>query len=87
MHIVFRIRVFFPTSGVHTVPYFTGILRIQQDFFRCEPFNLHLQVPIIRPLHDLDSDSLLDLLDEMPLWVKTPDYDRVSTTKLDFCGM
>ncbi|KAL6336338.1 hypothetical protein AAG906_014508 [Vitis piasezkii] len=33
-------------------------------------------VPIIRPLHDLDSDSLLDLLDEMPLWVKTPDYDR-----------
>ena len=24
---------FFPTSGVHTVPYFTGILRIQQDFF------------------------------------------------------
>eukprot|EP00261_Vitis_vinifera_P022124 XP_010653581.1 PREDICTED: synaptotagmin-3 isoform X2 [Vitis vinifera] len=43
-------------------------------FIHNEPQDV--KVPIIRPLHDLDSDSLLDLLDEMPLWVKTPDYDR-----------
>lgn len=45
-------------------------------FIHNEPQDV--KVPIIRPLHDLDSDSLLDLLDEMPLWVKTPDYDRNS---------
>ncbi|XP_059667637.1 synaptotagmin-3-like [Cornus florida] len=34
--------------------------------------------PIIRPLQEFDSSSLLDLLPEIPLWVKSPDYDRVN---------
>ncbi|KDP29129.1 hypothetical protein JCGZ_16518 [Jatropha curcas] len=33
--------------------------------------------PIIRPLHELDTDSLLDLLLEVPMWMKHPDYDRI----------
>eukprot|EP01018_Ginkgo_biloba_P031328 Gb_10239 [translate_table: standard] len=33
--------------------------------------------PIIKPLGELDSKALQDLLQEIPLWVKNPDYDRV----------
>ncbi|KAF3433948.1 hypothetical protein FNV43_RR25051 [Rhamnella rubrinervis] len=33
--------------------------------------------PITRPIHELDTCSLLDLLPEMPLWLKNPDYERV----------
>ncbi|XVF76392.1 hypothetical protein PTKIN_Ptkin13bG0262900 [Pterospermum kingtungense] len=33
--------------------------------------------PIIRPLHDLDTSSLLDILPEIPFWMKHPDYDRI----------
>ncbi|KAF8403078.1 hypothetical protein HHK36_011172 [Tetracentron sinense] len=33
--------------------------------------------PIIRSLYALDSSALYDLLPEIPLWVKNPDYDRV----------
>ncbi|KAG5237747.1 synaptotagmin [Salix suchowensis] len=31
----------------------------------------------VRPLHELDTDALLDILPEIPLWVKCPDYERV----------
>ena len=37
-----------------------------------------LQEPVTRPLYELDSSALQDLLPEIPLWVKNPDYDRVS---------
>ncbi|TMX01990.1 hypothetical protein EJD97_022914 [Solanum chilense] len=33
--------------------------------------------PVIRPLVERDSKSLQQLLSEIPLWVKCPDYDRV----------
>ncbi|XP_022765384.1 synaptotagmin-3-like isoform X3 [Durio zibethinus] len=33
--------------------------------------------PITRPLYELDSSALLDLLPDIPLWVKCPDYERV----------
>lgn len=33
---------------------------------------------MIRPLCELDSVALEDLMPEIPLWVKSPDYDRVS---------
>ncbi|KAF6167826.1 hypothetical protein GIB67_027604 [Kingdonia uniflora] len=33
--------------------------------------------PIVRPLYELDVDALHDLLPDIPLWVKNPDYDRV----------
>ncbi|KAK9289505.1 hypothetical protein L1049_007660 [Liquidambar formosana] len=33
--------------------------------------------PLIRPLHEFDSSSLLDILPDIPLWVKNPDYERV----------
>ncbi|OMO86782.1 C2 calcium-dependent membrane targeting [Corchorus capsularis] len=33
--------------------------------------------PITRPLEELDTDTLLDLLPDIPLWVKCPDYERV----------
>nr|GMC47699.1 synaptotagmin-3 isoform X1 [Ipomoea batatas] len=33
--------------------------------------------PKIRPLYELDIDTLQNLIPEIPLWVKNPDYDRV----------
>ncbi|XWS75161.1 hypothetical protein CRYUN_Cryun01aG0061200 [Craigia yunnanensis] len=33
--------------------------------------------PITRPLYELDNSALLDLLPDIPLWVKCPDYERV----------
>ncbi|GLT30742.1 hypothetical protein SLA2020_055310 [Shorea laevis] len=33
--------------------------------------------PKIRPLVDLDSETLQRILPEIPLWVKNPDYDRI----------
>ncbi|CAN1258119.1 SYT3 [Linum perenne] len=33
--------------------------------------------PDVRPLVELDSDTLLNILHEIPLWVKSPDYERV----------
>ncbi|KAJ4979628.1 hypothetical protein NE237_010408 [Protea cynaroides] len=33
--------------------------------------------PIVRSIYELDSDTLHDLLPEIPLWVKNPDYERV----------
>lgn len=36
------------------------------------------QNPEIRPLVDQDTETLQRMLPEIPLWVKNPDYDRVS---------
>ncbi|XP_061997727.1 synaptotagmin-3-like isoform X1 [Rosa rugosa] len=33
--------------------------------------------PVIRPLHELEKSNLEDILNEIPLWIKCPDYDRV----------
>lgn len=35
------------------------------------------QNPEIRPLVERDTESLQQMLPEIPLWVKNPDYDRV----------
>ncbi|KAK9059796.1 hypothetical protein SSX86_020500 [Deinandra increscens subsp. villosa] len=33
--------------------------------------------PVVRPISELDLTSLQDLVPEIPLWLKNPDYDRV----------
>ncbi|KAL6277689.1 hypothetical protein ACE6H2_021290 [Prunus campanulata] len=33
--------------------------------------------PIIKPLNEIDTGSLIDLLHEIPPWVKHPDYERI----------
>lgn len=33
--------------------------------------------PMIRPIYELDSDALEELIPEIPQWVKHPDFDRV----------
>lgn len=33
--------------------------------------------PVIKPLHELDTSALQEILPEIPLWIKSPDYDRV----------
>ncbi|XP_009343270.1 synaptotagmin-3-like [Pyrus x bretschneideri] len=33
--------------------------------------------PIIKPLDEIDTGSLIDLLHEIPPWVKHPDYERI----------
>lgn len=52
------------------------ISHISERFKLCEL--IFLQDPIVRPLQDFDTSSLADLLPEIPLWVKHPDFDRVS---------
>lgn len=37
-----------------------------------------LQYPPARPLVETSISVLLDLLPEIPLWMKNPDYERVS---------
>ncbi|XP_020598004.1 synaptotagmin-3-like, partial [Phalaenopsis equestris] len=44
-------------------------------FIFCNPGVV--QEPIIRPLTELDSESLHDFILEIPAWLKNPDYDRV----------
>ncbi|KAK8659834.1 hypothetical protein V6N13_030026 [Hibiscus sabdariffa] len=36
-----------------------------------------IKEPIARNLHELDKTALLNLLNDIPLWVKCPDYERV----------
>ncbi|KAK9153955.1 hypothetical protein Sjap_001435 [Stephania japonica] len=36
-----------------------------------------IQEPVTRQLFELDHDELFDLLPEIPLWIKNPDYERV----------
>lgn len=36
-----------------------------------------VQDPVVSPLCELDTDALQDLIPDIPLWVKSPDYDRV----------
>ncbi|KAH7841002.1 hypothetical protein Vadar_024391 [Vaccinium darrowii] len=33
--------------------------------------------PVVRPLQQMDTTTLQEILHEIPLWVKSPDYDRV----------
>ncbi|KAL3838322.1 hypothetical protein ACJIZ3_022913 [Penstemon smallii] len=44
-------------------------------FFYCK--NEDVEDPITSPLSELDTVALEDLMPEIPLWVKSPDYDRV----------
>lgn len=44
-------------------------------FLRFEPKDV--KDPLSRPLHEFDTRSLLDLLPDVPLWVKHPDFHRV----------
>ncbi|KAL2525852.1 Synaptotagmin-3 [Abeliophyllum distichum] len=39
--------------------------------------NKDVEDPVTMPLSELDTISLEDLMPEIPLWVKSPDYDRV----------
>ena len=48
------------------------------------PFVSRMQDPMIRPIYELDSDSLEEVIPEIPLWVKHPDFDRVG--KLWWCS-
>ncbi|KAG6696983.1 hypothetical protein I3842_09G176300 [Carya illinoinensis] len=44
-------------------------------FIYAEPADV--EDPIVRPIDEFDTSSLLDILPEIPLWVKHPDYDRI----------
>ncbi|KAL4575203.1 hypothetical protein LXL04_022045 [Taraxacum kok-saghyz] len=46
-------------------------------FIYSDPKNEPFEDPIVKPISELDTTSLQDLLPEIPLWLKNPDYDRV----------
>ncbi|ESW15718.1 hypothetical protein PHAVU_007G096000 [Phaseolus vulgaris] len=37
----------------------------------------HVKDPVVRPISELGPNALEELLPEIPLWVKTPDYERI----------
>ncbi|KHN42257.1 hypothetical protein glysoja_044288 [Glycine soja] len=37
----------------------------------------HVKDPVVRPISELGPNALQELLPEIPLWVKTPDYERI----------
>ena len=51
---------------------------MNQFFFFFSVIHPPPQDPDVRPLSELDSSTLMDLLPELPFWVKNPNYDRVS---------
>ncbi|KVI05026.1 hypothetical protein Ccrd_016665, partial [Cynara cardunculus var. scolymus] len=46
-------------------------------FIYSDPKNEAFKDPVTRPISELDTTSLQDLIPEIPLWLKNPDYDRV----------
>ena len=42
--------------------------------------SIHDQDPDIKPLVELDSETISTMFPEIPLWVKNPDFDRVCYT-------
>lgn len=46
-------------------------------------WNGNLQDPPITPLQELDAAALQDLMPEIPFWVKSPDYERVSFLSIE----
>lgn len=46
-------------------------------FIYSDPKNEAFKDPVLRPISELDTTSLQDLIPEIPLWLKNPDYDRV----------
>ncbi|KAG1353925.1 synaptotagmin-3 [Cocos nucifera] len=54
-----------------------GILLGYFLYIYFQPTDVEREEPIIRPLKELDSRTLHALLPEIPLWMKSPDCDRV----------
>ncbi|KAI3517237.1 hypothetical protein L1887_16450 [Cichorium endivia] len=46
-------------------------------FIYSDPNNETVEDPVVKPISELDITSLQDLVPEIPLWLKNPDYDRV----------
>ncbi|KAI3734735.1 hypothetical protein L6452_14211 [Arctium lappa] len=46
-------------------------------FIYSDPKDEAFEDPVLRPISELDTSSLQDLIPEIPLWLKNPDYDRV----------
>ncbi|ESR49685.1 Synaptotagmin-3 [Citrus sinensis] len=46
-------------------------------FIYSKPNDDQVEEPLVTPLCELDTIPLFDLLPEIPLWVKNPDYERV----------
>nr|XP_043607386.1 synaptotagmin-3-like isoform X2 [Erigeron canadensis] len=46
-------------------------------FIYSDPKFQPLKDPVVRSISELDLDSLHELVPEIPLWLKNPDYDRV----------
>ncbi|CAN0825518.1 SYT1 [Linum grandiflorum] len=46
-----------------------------------------VQDPVVKSLVELDSEALQNILPELPLWVKCPDYERVDWLNKFVLGM
>ncbi|VAI91612.1 unnamed protein product [Triticum turgidum subsp. durum] len=46
-----------------------------------------LQDPVVRPLRDLDFETLQTMVNDIPLWVKYPDYERIDWMNKFICDM
>ncbi|MBA0813699.1 hypothetical protein Gohar_027527 [Gossypium harknessii] len=69
---------FIPASMYKTKG-FTILSKVRHDgeFATRNGFPRVIIEPVPRPLYERDNDQLLDILPDIPLWVKCPDYERV----------
>lgn len=70
------LSIFLGTIGVGT-GFVLGICLGFYFFIYSNPQFESFEDPVVRPISELDLPSLQDLVPEIPLWLKNPDYDRV----------
>ncbi|GJS94800.1 synaptotagmin-3 isoform X1 [Tanacetum coccineum] len=70
------VSVFLGIIGVG-IGFVIGIILGFYFFIYSDPKNEPFEDPLVRPILELDTASLLDLVPEIPLWLKNPDYDPV----------
>nr|GEY79725.1 synaptotagmin-3 isoform X1 [Tanacetum cinerariifolium] len=70
------VSVFLGIIGVG-IGFVIGIILGFYFFIYSDPKNEAFEDPVVRPILELDTASLLDLVPEIPLWLKNPDYDSV----------
>ncbi|PWA82446.1 C2 domain, Synaptotagmin-like mitochondrial-lipid-binding domain protein [Artemisia annua] len=70
------VSVFLGIIGVG-IGFVIGIILGFYFFIYSDPKKDVFEDPVVRPIFELDTTSLLDLVPEIPLWLKNPDYDRV----------
>ncbi|KAL2229397.1 UNVERIFIED_CONTAM: Synaptotagmin-3 [Sesamum indicum] len=75
----FFMFIYFRPRNVKKSKYeaFRGLLSKFQSFETCPGLITSFPEGVTRSLNSIDSNSMIDIVPELPLWVMNPDYERV----------